>query len=45
VAFLGPVEVLPGEQEMFALAENVLDVLRGKRQVQCYQRIDEIAHV
>lgn len=36
ISFLAPVYVYPGEDEMSALAQNALDVLRGERVVKAY---------
>lgn len=36
IAFLAPVFCFPGEDEMLALAQNALAVLRGKREVKIY---------
>ena len=36
IAFLAPVYVFPGENEMEALALNALAVLQGKREVNVY---------
>ena len=37
-AFVAPVVVMPGEDEMGALAENALRVLRGEEKAQEYRR-------
>jgi len=37
VGFIGPVEVIPGENEMNALAEGVLRVLRGEETARVYE--------
>ncbi len=37
VRFIAPVHVFPGEDEMLALAQNALDVLRGKAEAKPYQ--------
>jgi butyrate kinase len=41
VSFLAPVEVLPGEREMYALAMNVLEVFQGKQTVHTYTQESE----
>lgn len=37
VSFIAPIELFPGEDEMWALAENALRVLRGEQQLLLYQ--------
>lgn len=37
VEFIAPVHVYPGEDEMEALAQNALDVLRGEREAKDYE--------
>lgn len=37
VEFVAPVVVIPGEDEMQALADNALEVLRGERQPEVYK--------
>lgn len=37
VSFIAPVEVIPGEDEMGALAENALRVLRGEEMPKKYE--------
>ncbi len=36
--FIGPIEVIPGENEMKALAEGVLRVIRGEETARIYER-------
>jgi butyrate kinase len=36
IAFLAPVHVYPGEDEMLALAQNAIAALRGTRPIQVY---------
>ena len=37
VGFVGPIEVIPGENEMKALAEGVLRVIRGEETARIYE--------
>ncbi len=37
VEYLAPVEVIPGEEELSALAENALEALRGNREIKEYR--------
>ncbi len=43
VAFLAPVEVIPGEREMEALARNALQVLRGDQKAKTYEQ-EKVQH-
>ncbi|MEY8764492.1 MULTISPECIES: butyrate kinase [Clostridium] len=43
VSFIAPVEVIPGELEMLALAQGVLRVLQGKEKVKIYD--EEVSFV
>lgn len=44
VAFLSRVLVYPGEDEMIALVEGALRILRGEEEAKTYQKIKEINH-
>ena len=44
VSFLAPVVIVPGEQEMQALAEGALRVLRGEEEAQLYRWLPEGCH-
>ncbi len=35
--FIGPIEIIPGENEMKALAEGTLRVLRGEEKARIYE--------
>jgi butyrate kinase len=37
IRFVAPVEIYPGEDEMLALAESGLAVLRGEREAKIYE--------
>ena len=37
VSFIAPVEIYPGEDEMLALAESGLAILRGERTAKIYE--------
>ena len=37
VGFVGPIEVIPGENEMKALAEGTLRVMRGQEKARIYE--------
>jgi butyrate kinase len=37
VAWIAPVDIIPGEEELSALAENALEALRGNREVKEYR--------
>ncbi len=39
VSFIAPVHVIPGEREMFSLAENALAVYNGEREARSYECI------
>ena len=39
VAFIAPVEIVPGENEMEALAEGAIRVLEGKEKAKLYEEV------